>query len=391
MSATSATRAALALGIALFGFALPLAAAAAAAEGAPPPGRAGYDRGFYIRTEDGAFSLSAGARLQARYAYEVREGAADRNAFSIARARLKLSGTAFTKDLAWLFQADFGKGFVTLKDFYADYAFLPGLRLRAGQWKRPLSRQQIASTGHLELVDRALTDGFFGNGRDIGLALHDDYERSPGFEWVVGLFNGSGDKPHLDGTVDLTEGTIDSGAAFGNVPKKLHPLVLARVGFNYGGGNGIRGFTEADLEGGPLRFAVGLGGQADFDVDGGDDAGVTGVLDFILKVQGFALSGAVFAAAAQEGGALSDLGFSALGLHAQAGYVFAGLVQPAVRYTWLAPDGSDNDVHEAALALSFYLWGHNVKWQSDVAWLRSEQPGGSQDDWVVRSQLQLAF
>ena len=153
------------------------------AEPEEAPAKVGYEKGFFIESGDGDHRLAIAARLQARYTYHEVEAGPDTSAFSIERARLKLEGHAFTKDLTYVFQSDFGKGAVTLKDYYGDYRIAPELlHIRAGQWKRPFSRQQITSSGSQELVDRAITDSAFGAGRDIGIALHNNYEKSPTFE-----------------------------------------------------------------------------------------------------------------------------------------------------------------------------------------------------------------
>jgi hypothetical protein len=87
--------------------------------------------------------------------------------------------------------------------------------LRAGQWKRPFSRQQIGSSGRLELTDRSITDKAFGAGRDIGLAVHNNYEKSPDLEWALGVFNGTGDGarlvPTFNGDGEVTGGTPQMG------------------------------------------------------------------------------------------------------------------------------------------------------------------------------------
>lgn len=366
----------------------------AAADSEPGPQRpvAGYHKGFFIRSPNEPFALRIQGRVQARYAYEVLEEEDDESAFSIPRARLTLAGHAFTEALAYKFQADFGKGFVTLKDFYADYTFVPGwLQLRVGQWKRPFSRQQITSSGRLELVDRAITDRFFGAGRDIGLAIHDDYERSPAFEYALGVFNGTGDRPHLSGSVavDPTTGEGEvTGGRFTNVPDRLHPALVLRLGYNHGG---IKGYREADLEGGPFRFSVGTSGLVDLDADGDDASGVVGELDYILKAHGFSTSGAVYVSSAQSGDRFGDQSFEAVGFHLQAGYVVTERFQPAVRYASIAPDGPDNDLQEILGGLSIYFFGHGLKWQTDGGALLSQVSGGRRADYLVRSQLQLAF
>ena len=371
------------------------AAVPARADGGTPAAShdiAGYDKGFFIRAPDAPYLLKLQGRLQARFAYEALEGADDEMAFSIPRARLTAAGHVFTEALTWKLQLDFGKGSATLKDFYADYALVPKwLHLRAGQWKRPFSRQQITSSGKLELTDRAITDKFFGAGRDIGVAIHNDYEHSPAFEYAFGVFNGTGEKPWFEGNVTVDPATGEGDVAHGgftNVPDRFRPALVLRLGYNYGG---IKGYSEADLEGGPLRFAVGASGLADLDLDEDDASRIVGELDFLLKVSGFSVSGAAYVASKQAGGGFVDQSYAALGFHVQAGYVLSGFVEPVVRYAMTAPDGSDNDVQEILGGVSLYLFGHDVKWQIEGGALLSESAGGDRTDGIVRTQLQLAF
>src|SRR5262249_21347423 len=153
-----------------------------------------------------------------------------------------------------------------LKDYYIDGEISKGAWLRFGQWKRPFSRQQITSSGKLEITDRSITDKAFLGSRDIGVAVHNMYEKSPDFELIVGVFNGSGDGAKCSGGVaDPTTGAV-SGGAFTNIPSKFKPVWVARAGINR---NGIKGYSEADLEGGPLRF--GLAANVAVEGDNDDD------------------------------------------------------------------------------------------------------------------------
>jgi hypothetical protein len=114
-------------------------------------------------------------------------------AFEIRQARLVLDGHLHGKNLKYRVQTDFGRGNPSLRDFLADAHLGAGVWVRAGQWKRPFSRQFMASSGRLEIPERAITDRAFGTGRDIGVALHNGYEDSPAIEWIVGVWNGTGD------------------------------------------------------------------------------------------------------------------------------------------------------------------------------------------------------
>lgn len=333
-----------------------------------------YDRGFVIESPDGAFSLKTQARVQVRYTLLSApdpDAAGDSrligSQFAVQRARLTLGGHAFTDDLGYKFQSDFGKGSVSLKDFYVDYRVAGDVRVRAGQYKRPFSRQQITSSGSQELVDRAITDKYFGAGRDVGVTVHNNYEKSPDIEWAVGLFNGTGENV---------------------VPDKLNPALVARVGYNHGG---IKGYTEADLEGGPLRFGVGASVLSELDLDGDDASGIRSELDYVIKMEGFSTTGGVYFATAQDGEGFADQASQALGFHVQAGYTVAHTHQVAGRYALIEPQTEgEGRLQEASIGYSLYRFEHGLKWQTDLA-VGLDQGQSFGDDMQLRSQLQLSF
>lgn len=363
---------------------------------AAPSALAGYDKGFFLKSADDAFKLVLQGRVQSRLTWEGPEGGDDAIQFSIPRARLTLKGNAFSKDLTYKFQVDFSKGGAGLKDFYADYRFVKGLlHLRVGQWKRPLSRQQIASSSVFAFVERAITDKGFGSGRDIGLALHNNYEKSPGFEYAFGVFNGdndgisNADKPKFSGSASFDpvtgESEISSKSKFTNIPETFDPMLVVRAGWNHGG---IDGYNEADLEGGGLRVAIGASVLFDPDLDAdGDGGGLTAELDYALMIAHFSTTGGVYVASSFDN---EDGGLQATGFHLQAGYVIAKLVQPALRYARVMPEGGDPQ-QEIALGVSVFLHGQAVSWQTDAAALTEGEGDAMTTDWRVRSQLQLAF
>lgn len=376
--------------------ALPAEVAPAADVAAEPeaPAKVGYDKGFFIESGDGDYRMVLGGRLQFRYTYFSDEDAPDSSAFSIERARIKIEGHAITKDLTYLIQPELGKGSVALRDFYGDYRIVPEwLHFRVGQYYRPFSRQQITSDGNQELVDRAITDSAFGTGRDIGIMLHNNYEKSPEIEYALGLFNGTGDRARSTATttieVDPDTGDISAETTetdLTNVPRMFHPALVGRVGYNYGG---LKGYSEVDLEGGDLRFGVGASGQLNFDADRNDDSQAKAELDAIVKIQGFDATAAGYVLSVQAGEDFGDRALGALGFHVQAGYLIGGAFQPAVRYAVVAPDGDDDDTREIAGVLGYFASGHNLKWQTDLAALSSQ--ASNTTDLRLRSQLQFAF
>jgi phosphate-selective porin OprO/OprP len=356
---------------------------------------AGYKKGFFIQSADGMFKMAINGRVQARYTYEsvdgLGEGEDDKTFFSIPRARLTLKGHAFSKDITYKFQSDFGEGAVNLKDFFVDYAFSKNsVHLRVGQWKKPFSRQQINSSSKLALVDRPLTDKEFGAGRDIGIALHSNYGKTAGMEYTLGVFNGTGDKGWFSGSAEADgDANTDDNVTgkFTNVPDRFNPTIVARFGYN---SEGMKGYSEADLEGGSLRYSIGLSTMADLILDDLGTSKMNNDLDFAVKANGFSTTGGFYLANGNADG-IGEI--SAMGAHLMAGYVLNGKYQPVLRYTWYAPEDEGNDMNILTAGLSVYFLNHNLKWQTDVASIFEENADAYLGDMNlrIRSQLQLSF
>ena len=358
---------------------------------------AGYDKGFKIASDDDgkSYSLTINGLLQAQFNLLATEDGVgksnDTYAFELTRARIILKGHLGSKALTFKLFPDMGKGAgFMLREFYVNYAFSDAVQLRVGQWKRPLSRQFLASSSTLGFVDRALTEKAFGTGFDIGLALHNNYEASPELEWVVGLFNGPGDVPKASGTVAVpagaTSGTLGSFSTT-NVPKQVYPVVVARVGYNVGAMKG-EGYTELDLN--PDKgFRLGVAASGLFDLGLDDEVGaIVGGFDFVLKHSGFTALGNVFARTITG----DDGGFDAFGVQVDASYVIGGTVAPMVRFARVMPDDDTKaTTQELALGAAVLFSGHSLKWVTDVAAMGSEVGGDSTTDWRVRTQLQTAF
>ncbi len=348
---------------------------------AKPAGTAGFDKGFFIKSDDGKFSLKLNGRVQPFYTLtrttEPRDYA---SAFEIRRARLSLGGNIHSKQLSYKFQADFGKGFVSLKDFHADLEVAEDTWIRVGQWKRPFSRQQINSSSKLEVTDRAITDKAFGAGRDIGIAIRNDYEKSPELEWIVGVFNGTGDGSRIKSVTTIDDMTGDATTVTTlptNVPAKLKPALIARVGLNR---NGLKGYDEPDLEGGPLRWGVGASVWLEGDYDDDDKSNQKVELDYIAKVEGFSTSGGVYAQTEQDGPGVADAAKSLVGFHVQAGYMaMPKLMQVVARYglvsDLVADDKTARDQQEISVGANYFGYGHDAKLAGAVRLIKTGDAG----------------
>jgi hypothetical protein len=338
----------------------------------------GYDKGFFIKSEDGKYTLKLTGRVQPFYNMTRTEGPPKNyaNNFEVRRARLTLEGNIHTKKLLYKMQSDFGKGFVTLKDFHADVELVDDVWVRIGQWKRPFSRQQINSSGRLEVTDRAITDRAFGGGRDIGIAIRNDYEKSPELEWTVGLFNGTGDASTITSTTTTDPMTMVTTTTTGlptNVPREFRPVIVGRVGINR---NGMKGYSEADLEGGPLRFGAGASVWLEGDFDENDRSNQKVQADYIVKSEGLSTTGGVYFMTDQDGEGVLDTTNSLVGFHVQAGHMVVPKHWQVVgRYALIADlledDKTARDQQEVSVGGNYFGFGHDAKLAAAVRLIKT--------------------
>jgi phosphate-selective porin OprO/OprP len=368
---------------------------AATAEPAAAPGalEVKYDRGLSIETTDGMYALDIAFRTQLRAELVRTEAAGElQSRFLIPRLRIPIEGHALGRDNRFKVEFDFGGlGNPGLRDYYVDHLFSDALRLRVGQWKRPFNRQELSSDFAGEFNERSITNGFVGGGRDLGVALHNGYDKSPqGIEWALGVFNGTGDRSRqsLDCT-DVTDITTCTPSQPSNVPADLGPMAVVRVGWNQGD---IKGYSEGDFEGGPLRFAVAAGYKVDLRDLAEDAAGDlqlqhAATADFIAKIQGYAVSGA--AMLIKQGSADPLLGF-----YGQASaFVLPRQIQVAARFSFFQANTATDRI-EALGAINWFFAGHALKWMTDAGILQTMPDDDATDDvtdFQARTQLQFTF
>ncbi len=363
------------LGRATLVVALSAVAPTAAAEEESKP-IAGYDGGFFVQSPDGNFKAVVGGRVQFRFSFEEPDEGPYESAFSIPRARLQLNGHAFTPDLTYEIQTDFGKGELpTLKDGYADYRFVDGwLQLRAGQFKKPLSRQQLTSSTKFALVDRSPLDDAFRAGRDLGVMLHNGWKGSPPFEYQVGVFNGPGDEPLFDA----------GDGSFSNVPSRFSPLAVARVAATLGG---IDGYDEIDRDG-DFGVSLAANAQARFNLPEDDAAFTVFGGDFMVKGAHVALHGEALALYAQQGARYADQALESVGLMVGVSYLIADTLAPGLRLARVV-EGSDAHTTELCAGVAVLVFDHNFKVTSDAGPIITHDGGERSVDARWRTQLQL--
>lgn len=332
----------------------------------PNPGDA-----LSYESDDGRFGIEPLAQLQTLLRIEQDLGAegAGSAGFMVRRARIGLDGHLFSKDLRFQIEGNWDRGQPALQDAFLAYAIAPLVVVQAGQYKRPFSRDFITSSSKSLTFERVSPQGAFFIGRDVGVMLHNNFTKSPGLEYAVGVFNGTGDDVRL--TSELPDFSLS------HVPELFHPAFVGRLGVNLGG---IRGYEEGDLEGGPLRLAV--ASSVALDAPTQTNAGLASAeVDFALKAYGAWATGAVFL----ESGPLDGLaGEGAVGLHLEGSYTLADSLLPVVAYGLVAPLGGNTARHELTGGAAVLLFGYNFRLLTDAVLGIDQAPGVISSDVAVR-------
>ena len=173
--------------------------------------KVGYDKGFLIASKksldldaaENPFRLKFNGWGQLRSVSIDSNGAnPDQNQFQLQRARIALSGSAFTEDFSYFLQMD-GRSSsgddIRLLDYYLDYdighhswGFDPdSLVFQTGRFKMPTNLARELSGKGFQFADRSVASTFFDVNRSLGWGLYGRAKkwRRP-FNWSVAIFNG---------------------------------------------------------------------------------------------------------------------------------------------------------------------------------------------------------
>jgi hypothetical protein len=310
-----------------------------------------------------------------------------------------------------------------LMDLWGEYAFHPRVRLRLGQYKVPLTRFRQQSFARQVLVDWAAATNVFGAERQVGAMLHDGLGYEAGLSYAVGVFTGINARASFETGMARAYGEpMDNPSDLrGPAPvDRFQPEIVMQLAHS---APGIDARTTSDARRTPWRHSVGLSVAWDID-PAPQDFALRLAPELLVKHRGLGFNLVGYLGLFDKAGGTVGLGVA--GITAELCWRLLPRWEIATRYSrshWLvdlrraarqradrliaaAPAGDEREAlaaqhattglllgeHELALGLNVYLVGHSLKWQSDLAWLRSEQTTPDDRDALrFRTQLQLAF
>lgn len=372
----------------------------------------GWKKGLYFQTSDGKFSTKFRIRLQPQYQYlsqdEALEGN-DQSTFRVRRAKVSWEGNLFTKNLEYKLQLSLAAS--DFKDVlelaYIDYKVINPFRIQFGQEKIQYNRQQINSSGRLELVDRSLASDAFRFSTVDATNLTTCTLPGGGTVTGSGITCGAGATSststrnttrqfHYDTGIILWGNAFDrkleyyGGIMNGTGPNRVDTnnrfLYTGRVVYNI---LGNYGYSESDVEYSehPSLFVGASGGYKKQEVTNANLFQEGAELGF--KYKGASLQGEFYGRQTNFPTAPNTKDY---GYYVQAGYfVIPRHFEIAARASQIFLAGANNNKSEFLGGLNYYIFGHDLKVQTDFAYLKNETTRGVANDFRARAQLQAWF
>ena len=361
--------------------------------GGAAPLTAGYDKGFFIRSADGAFVLKPGLQMQFRYIANLGEDTEGDDAlddgFELRRTRLRFDGNAFSPDFTYSFVFDTNRagGALSLLDAWAAYKFADRWSVKLGQFKESVFHEKDVSIFNHYAVERTLVDAVLGGNQT---------DRVQG----VALIYGGGKDDDVRAEFAVHDGSNSKNTNFQDGDAGDWG-VGARGEYKLGGDwANYRDFTAKGTKEG--LFVLGAGADL---TQAGDVDVLRATADAQWEnAQGLGLYGALHGNQTDAGDAGDSFDWGAL---AQAGYLLNKKVDVFVRYDVLRFDdvaaGAEDTFNEFTVGATYYLgpdgaYLHRAKFTVDAVYLPDGAPsnqtglgilGGEDDQFVVRGQFQL--
>jgi phosphate-selective porin OprO and OprP len=312
------------------------------------------------------FTLNVGARLQLQYVHSF-PGAEEQDPFGtfwVRRGRLSVGGAAYER-FNYAIQLELAGGGVQLIDANISTPLAPMATLWFGQGKAPFGRQQLTSSGSLNMVDRAITDGRFAPGRQIGIALFGQNQART-FEYGAGVYNGEGPRTpnQNDRFMYVARAVLTPLGAYGP----------AESAFDY-----------------PSTPRVALGGAVMHNTlgSGENETGVLRLgLEGAFKLQGLNVTSELYR---EQLSPVVGTGVDTNGWYVQGGYLLPDRRNElAARWAVIQPDTPTNTGSvEVGVGHSWYFNAHRAKLQTDLR--RLTHHAFDTSDVQLRVQFQLAM
>ncbi len=358
---------------------------------------AGWDKGFFLRNEDGSFSLKLNGQIQFRHVWNNKD-TADENTASFEMRRMKLgwSGNIYSKDLKYKVVGAFDRnsGAFILEDAWGEYVLGDGWSFRWGQFKPAFNPEETISSSKQLAVERSVVNEIVNLGFSQNVELN---YKGENIAFAFGFTDGatlsptavSGSRANTRFNNDTTEWAFNA---------RVDALLA-------GDWKQFEDFTSWSKDETGVRIGAGVFAQ-----DGEYGTGAEEVQWFQWTLDGQFEFGAanLFAAVFgrhSDANASSATDFDQYGFVVQGGvHVVPDKFELFGRYEWFDFDGAfADDYHAVTFGFNYYFHKHDWKWTTDIVWNLERVPfdvtglglltdaATDADQVALRSQIQILF
>lgn len=145
-----------------------------------------WNSGIVFETEDKSNTFKLSGRVHADYRAFLDDSAA--STFDVRRAYLTLAGT-WGNWLSWDVTGDFAQSGTAFDVAYFNIRWSDAAQLRLGQFKMPMSLEELTSSRFIDFQERSIVNKFVP-AKERGIMLHGVPAR--GFTYGIGVSNGQG-------------------------------------------------------------------------------------------------------------------------------------------------------------------------------------------------------
>ena len=150
---------------------------------------AGWNNGFYIKSQDDDFILRITGQIQGDFrGYVDNHDTTDISTFLVRRARLGVEADMF-KYYEFRLLPDFGQSQPTLQDGYINIHYIDEFQIEAGKFKQPFSYEQLIQDRFVPTMERSMLDQIVP-ARDEGVMLHGRNLLNNRLDWAASVSNG---------------------------------------------------------------------------------------------------------------------------------------------------------------------------------------------------------
>ena len=353
-----------------------------------PAIEAGYDNGFYIKSKDKPYSMVFNGFGQFRYTNTKSSGLTDTHTWDVALARLAISGNVLDPKLFYFFQIQGStlgnNNNITMLDWYTKYDFAPEVGLQTGRFVLPYSREFYTHPGNLLFADLSEADYSFNLPRSIGGQVSGKIGK---VSYYAGMLNSiraldaPGQENFGSQIAGLGRFEIDILKPYGYMETIPKPA------------------TEPELSVGLAGAYNPIDGTSSFQNLVNGDTTANATLDLGFRYGGFSYQAAGYYR--RDNYSTPGLGTgNDWGYYSQAGYyLIPRKLEAAARVSGLEFDklnvaGVYRKTTAYSIGLNYYVYGHNLKFQTDYSYLDNTAFSGqprARDTNRFRFQTQILF